>query len=74
MYERANRWTHDSWRTYNNIGAVLQEEQVGKEKVEVTKLLQRLNVIVRGGPEEGRRLLDALVVSPCPFNDCWDQP
>ena len=41
----------------------LQEEQMGRDKVDVAKLLQRHNVIVKGGPEEGRRLMDALVVS-----------
>jgi len=41
----------------------LQEEQMGRDKVAVAKLLQRHNVIVKGGPEEGRRLMDALVVS-----------
>lgn len=36
---------------------------MGRDKLDVAKLLQRHNVIVRGGAEEGRKLLDALVVS-----------
>ena len=40
-----------------------QEERMGRDKLEVAKLLQRHSVIVRGGAEEGRKLLDALVVS-----------
>jgi hypothetical protein len=40
----------------------VQEHQVGREKVEVVQILQSHHVIVRGGAEEGRRLVDALVV------------
>ena len=36
---------------------------MGRDRMEVAKLLQRHNVIVKGGPQEGRKLLDALVVS-----------
>ncbi len=36
---------------------------MGRDKLDVAKLLQKHNVIVRGGAEEGRKLLDALVVS-----------
>ncbi|CAL5228538.1 g11692 [Coccomyxa viridis] len=37
------------------------EDKMGRDKLDVAKLLQRHNVIVRGGAEEGRKLLDALV-------------
>ena len=43
--------------------AATQEDKMGRDKLDVAKLLQRHNVIVRGGAEEGRKLLDALVVS-----------
>ena len=36
---------------------------MGRDRMDVARLLQRHSVIVKGGPQEGRRLLDALVVS-----------
>ena len=36
---------------------------MGRDRMDVAKLLQRHNVIVKGGPQEGRKLLNALVVS-----------
>ncbi len=45
---------------------VLQEQQMGRDRMDVAKLLQRHKVIVKGGPQEGRKLLDALVVSTRP--------
>ena len=36
---------------------------MGRDKLDVAKLLQRHNVIVKGGADDGRKLLDALVVS-----------
>ena len=46
---------------------------MGRDKLDAAKLLQRHNVIVRGGAEEGRKLLDALVVSakPCMEAMVW---
>ena len=41
----------------------MQEHSVGKERVELVRMLQAHHVIVRGGPEEGQRLLDALLVT-----------
>lgn len=41
----------------------MQEHQVGKERVKVVQILQAHHVIVRGGPEEGKQLIDALLVS-----------
>ena len=35
---------------------------MGKERVELVRMLQAHHVIVRGGPDEGQRLLDALLV------------
>lgn len=40
----------------------MQEHQVGRERVELVRILQGHHVIVRGGPDEGQRLLDALLV------------
>ncbi|EIE21242.1 hypothetical protein COCSUDRAFT_57146 [Coccomyxa subellipsoidea C-169] len=37
------------------------EHQVGGEKLDVVQILQSHHVIVRGGPEEGTRLIDALL-------------
>ena len=42
---------------------------MGKDKVELVKLLQKHNVVVRGGPEDGQKFIDALLVSfEHPFN------
>lgn len=43
----------------------MQEAQVGAEKVAVAQILKDHNVLVRGGPEQGTKLMDALVVSCC---------
>ena len=43
----------------------MQEAQVGAEKVAVAQILKDHNVLVRGGPEQGTKLMDALVVSRC---------
>ena len=52
----------------------LQEEQMGQDRMDVARLLQQHSVIVRGGPQEGKKLLDALVVSPsqlgCGLDSC----
>ena len=52
----------------------LQEEQMGQDRMDAARLLQQHNVIVRGGPQEGKKLLDALVVSPsqlgCSLDSC----
>ena len=40
----------------------MQEANVGKDRLELVRLLQEHRVIVRGGGEEGRRLLTALLV------------
>ncbi|CAK0786048.1 hypothetical protein CVIRNUC_009261 [Coccomyxa viridis] len=37
------------------------EEQMGQDRMDAARLLQQHNVIVRGGPQEGKKLLDALV-------------
>ena len=37
---------------------------MGQDRIDAARLLQQHNVIVRGGPQEGKKLLDALVVSP----------
>jgi hypothetical protein len=42
---------------------IVQEHQVGKEKLDVVQILQAHHVIVRGGPEEGTKLINALIVS-----------
>lgn len=48
-----------------NNAAVIQEAQVGAEKVAVAQILKDHNVLVRGGPEQGTKLMDALLVSRC---------
>jgi hypothetical protein len=52
---------HDSW--------VKQEHSVGKERVELVRLLQAHGVVVRGGAEQGQRLLAALLV--CLLSLAW---
>jgi hypothetical protein len=37
---------------------------VGRDKVQVAQILKDHNVLVRGGPEQGSKLMEALVVSP----------
>ncbi|CAL8466171.1 g5707 [Coccomyxa elongata] len=37
------------------------EHQVGREKLDVVQILQAHHVIVRGGPEEGNKLIKALL-------------
>ena len=41
---------------------LMQEGQVGREKVQVAQILKDHNVLVRGGPEQGTKLMEALVV------------
>ena len=40
----------------------MQEQRVGREKVAVARILQRNGVIVKGGQEQGFKLMDELVV------------
>ena len=40
------------------------DKQVGAEKLHLAKLLQQHGVIVRGGQEQGQKLMDALLVRP----------
>ena len=40
----------------------LQESQVEPDKIRVAQILKEHNVLVRGGPEQGTKLMDALVV------------
>ena len=52
----------------------MQEANVGKDKLKLVRLLQEHRVIVRGGGEEGRRLLTALLVGTIrPPLHCADQ-
>lgn len=44
----------------------MQESQVGADKVAVAQILKDHSVLVRGGPEQGTKLMDALVVSALP--------
>ncbi|DBA89670.1 hypothetical protein WJX79_003311 [Trebouxia sp. C0005] len=37
------------------------EGQVGRDKVQVAQILKDHNVLVRGGPEQGSKLMEALV-------------
>ena len=37
---------------------------MGRDKVQVAQILKDHNVLVRGGPEQGSKLMEALVVSP----------
>ena len=47
---------------------------MGQDRMDAARLLQQHSVIVRGGPQEGSKLLDALVVSPsqlgCGLDTC----
>ena len=40
----------------------MQEERLGAEQVALVKILQTHGVVVRGGAEHGRKLVDALLV------------
>jgi hypothetical protein len=40
----------------------VQEERLGAEQVALVKILQTHGVVVRGGAEHGRKLVDALLV------------
>jgi hypothetical protein len=40
-----------------------QAAQLGDERAHLAQLLQQHGVLVKGGAEEGRKLLEALVVS-----------
>ena len=47
---------------------------MGREKVQVAQILKDHNVLVRGGPEQGTKLMEALVVGlltkpPCSHMD-----
>ena len=44
-----------------------QEGQVGRDKIEAAQILKDHNVLVRGGPEQGTKLMKALVVSNSSF-------
>ena len=43
---------------------------MGQDRMDAARLLQQHSVIVRGGPQEGSKLLDALVVSPSQLACC----
>jgi len=49
---------------YSLFNQLTQEGQVGRDKVQVAQILKDHNVLVRGGPEQGSKLMEALVVSP----------
>lgn len=51
-----------------SLSFLFQEHQVGKEKLDVVQILQAHHVIVRGGPQEGNKLIKALLVSTCGVN------
>ena len=40
----------------------MQESQVGADKIAVAQILKDHNVLVRGGPEQAGKLMEALVV------------
>ena len=42
----------------------MQEHRFGSERVKLVKLLQQHGVVVKGGPEGGQKLLEALLVCP----------
>ena len=42
----------------------MQEQSIGKDRLEVVKLLQEHGVVVRGGPQEGQKFIEALLVEP----------
>ena len=44
--------------------AAMQEQKIGRERVAVARILQRNGVIVKGGQEQGFKLMDELVVGP----------
>lgn len=41
----------------------LQENNVGRDKLEVAQILKEHHALVRGGPEQGTKLVEALLVS-----------
>ena len=43
-----------------------QEDRLGAEQVSLVKILQAFGVVVRGGPEDGKKLVTALLVC-CPL-------
>lgn len=43
---------------------------MGADKVRLAKLLQQHHCVVRGGPEEGQKLMQALLVLHSPFEHC----
>ncbi|KAK9901993.1 hypothetical protein WJX75_000523 [Coccomyxa subellipsoidea] len=54
--------TEDEMRQRKNKAVkIWLEHQVGKEKLDVVQILQAHHVIVRGGPEEGTKLINALI-------------
>ena len=57
----SRHWT--CWQSSVSPLSELQEHQVGKEKLDVVQILQAHHVMVRGGPEEGNKLIKALLVS-----------
>lgn len=40
----------------------MQEKSVGRDKMEVAQILKDHGALVRGGPEQGQKLMEALVV------------
>ncbi len=47
---------------HSERAATVQEERLGAEQVALVKILQTHGVVVRGGAEHGRKLVDALLV------------
>lgn len=46
--------------------ACVQESQVGADKIAVAQILKDHSVLVRGGQEQGAKLMEALVVGSLP--------
>ena len=43
----------------------MQEKTVGRDKIEVAQILKDHGALVRGGPEQGQKLMEALMVCKC---------
>lgn len=57
------RYTVDDVKARQSRAAhAWMEQRVGADKLRLAKLLQEHNVIVRGGAEQGQKLMDALLV------------
>jgi hypothetical protein len=52
--------SRSTWNQYANCP--WQEAKVGADKIALAKLLRNHHVLVRGGVEEGQKLMDALMV------------